>query len=120
MKGSISPGPLAPYNIEKALKLYQGKHAPRLTIGEKHSKDKNQGLTTPGPGAYNNFLNSGLHDKNGYSIGQEMRMTLTKKDEEVNKRPGPGAYDVDKKFPTLGGTGKHTAPKFSFTKEQRS
>ena len=58
MKAGISPGPGAPYNVEKAIKLYKGKISPRLTIGKKFGKDfnKTSSIETPGPGAYDNTI----------------------------------------------------------------
>lgn len=109
---NLSPGPAAPYNIERAFKVYCGRTSPKVTIGEKHRYSEGGAvqLRTPGPGAYaNNVLSQTLGAKS-YSIGLKLGSALNVS--EAAKIPGPGAYNVDRQFPTLA----TASPKFSFPK----
>lgn len=76
LKSSISPGPLAPYNIERAIKIYHGKLSPRLTIGQKFSSlTPTSNAKTPGPGAYGNMLSQTfIGSGKGYTIGMKLRL----------------------------------------------
>jgi hypothetical protein len=107
-----SPGPCAPYNIERAFKAYCGRTSPKLTIGQKHRKSEAIELRTPGPGAYLKAILSETLGAKSFSIGLKLGSTLNVSD--AAHMPGPASYNLDKKFPVLGGTGKFTAPKFSF------
>jgi len=109
-----SPGPGAPYNIERAFKVYCGRTSPKLTIGQRHRKSEATELRTPGPGpgAYTNTLLSKTPGAKSYSIGLKLGSTMNVS--EAANMPGPASYNLDKKFPALGGTGKFTTPKFSF------
>lgn len=119
MKAAISPGPGAPYNVEAAMKIYQGRRSPRLTISTKFpsSTVRIDASKTPGPGAYSDAMNTTI--SKGYTIGMQMRLGNLINAVSNERQPGPGSYNLDKRFPSLG-TGKHVGPIFSFPKGDRS
>ena len=67
LKAAVSPGPLAAYDVERAIKLNRGKVSPRMTISKKFVNNSQE--STPGPGSYDTFLNATMKDFKGYTIG---------------------------------------------------
>lgn len=55
----------------------------------------------------------------GYTIGMQIRLGNLMSSLANERVPGPGQYNLDKKFPALG-TGKHVGPHFSFPRGERS
>lgn len=95
MKAAISPGPLAPYNVEKAAKIYMGKQSPRLTISKKFTfTNPNEAVKTPGPGAYTDKLrdtfNNPENGPKGYTMGMKLRIGNIMNSLESERIPGPG------------------------------
>jgi hypothetical protein len=92
MKAAISPGPLANYNVERALKIYKGRQSPRLTISTKFSGNFNQteAAKTPGPGAYIDGMNQTFNSGKGYTIGMQMRLGNLMNAVQNRNVPGPG------------------------------